>query len=131
MTIEETLQDYVFRSCQKLDLPVFFRDEAGIAPKGPWSLMTVEDLAARAAGLGRFAPMRFDGAVKLAITSRSGDSGCVAARLAGFFPYGLSLSCKGPQGSGEIILAAPKTGQADNGKTVISIGFYAILFRED
>lgn len=139
MSIAGCLREHVARLAGKMDLPVAFEGCAFIAPGGPWLACAVRDERERAAGLGRDAPLRVDGRLEIAVMALAGrgagETGSIAARLAGAFPYGFGLDCHTPWGSGEIVFAAPKTGAAyaDGGrvKVVVSIGFYAILFREE
>lgn len=138
MTIGECIRDYVFSLGEKLGLPVAFEGEAFIAPAGPYLRCAIGRLTARAAAIGRGAPTRVDGSLALTLEALAGggmdELSCLAARVAACFPYGFGLDCRSPQGEGEIIFAAPKTGQPQNDggrlKLEISLGFYAILFRE-
>lgn len=139
MTITETLQDYVICEAEKLGLPVFFAGEPFIAPAGPYWRCSIGSLTEKAAGVGKFAPLRVDGKLELAIEMLAGAGSetlsCAAEHAAGIFSYGLGLDCKGSQGSGEIVFSAPTTGEpetdAGRARIKLSIGFYAILFPEE
>lgn len=136
MTIAETLQEFVADHAKTLGLPVTFKGEPFIAPPGPYIRCAIGSYSEKAAGIGKYAPLRVDGKLELELETLAGDGSenlsCLAERVAGIFPYGLGLDYEGPQGSGEIIFAAPSTNtpDADAGRVriTVGIGFYAILF---
>lgn len=139
MTIAETLHEYVAYQAEKLGLPVFFAGEALIAPASPYMRCSPGSCSAKAAGIGKFAPIRVDGKLELTLEILAGAGveklTCAAERVAEMFPYGLGLDYSGPQGNGEIVFSAPTTSEpeTDAGRVriILTIGFYAILFPEE
>lgn len=139
MTLTDAMRQAARDAAKALGLDLGFEGEPFVTPAQPHLRCKLASQSARAAALGLGAPVRIDGALEISAVAMQGVAGQgeaeaarIAAQVAALFPLGRGVDINGPEGRGEAVFSAPRTGavSTDGGRVrlPVSMSFYAILF---
>lgn len=137
MTLHEALRAAALEVAAACSLPLGWEGEVFVPPAEPHLRGRIVYEDEKAAACGSHAPVRIDGGLELTAVTPAGkgdsDAVALARRVAAFFPRGRGVECRGAEGSGEAVFAAPavQSAKGDGARMYATarMPFYAILFR--